>query len=163
VEIISAMWEAPGDTKLMFAVYDNGNPVYGFDCGTEIVVGDYGNYEWYTNYDEYEDFWYVICWIEYPNDTWHMDWHRDDSPTFNYKDVVGSSEVYETTPWDEDFLVRTYYSRVESLLVDGEWSSRSDIEDLLEYNKREADDHVTVTDYLDSLGLRFELTTYNYA
>lgn len=161
VEIISAMWESPGDTALMFAVYDDGDQVYGFDCRTDIEVGDYGNYEWYTNYDEQEAYWYVVCWIEYPDDTWYMDWHRDDTYTPHYKDVVGSAEVYETSPWHEDFLVRTQYSRVESLLVDGEWSSRSDIEDLLEYNKREADDWVTVTDYMSSTsGLRFKLTTY---
>lgn len=161
VEIIVDMRDFESDTRLWFAMYDDGVWIQSFDCKTYIDIEDYGNYEVYKAHDEEEDYDYTSCWIEYPDDTWLYDYYRDDTPTDTYEDFVGSGELDEIQTWTEDFFLRTYYARLEYLLVDGDWCDTGDVQDLLEWDHRVSSSHVSITDYMGSTGLRFNMATYD--
>jgi len=163
-EIIVWMNDFEDDTRVCFAIWDDGDWDYTFKCVAYIDILDTANYEVYKAYDEEEHYHYTSCWIEYPDDTWYYGYEPDDTPTSTYVDFIGSGELAEDEvhyPWTESFRLRTRYLWIQQLLVDGEWCDRSDVEDIIEWNDRDGASHVRVDETLSSLGLRFDTQTYN--
>lgn len=151
VEIISDMRTDDADTSVWFALWKSNVWITTFDCGTNVPVGNTANYEFYTNTSEE----YTICWLEYPDDTWYMDWRSDSTPPTDYEDFVGSSELDTIGGISEEFYVLTDSVSIESLKTD-DWQAASYVNQRLDYDHSSADaDYVGIGATLDSSGLFF--------
>ncbi len=151
VEIISDMRTDDADTSVWFALFQSGGWITSFDCGTNVSVGDTANYEFYTNTSGE----YTICWLEYPDDTWYMDYRDDSTPPTDYEWFVGSSEFDTVGGISEEFYVYTNPVSVESLKTD-DWQAASYVDQRLDYDSSSADeDYVGIGATLNSSGLFF--------